>query len=46
MVPSAPASPTSNPLSPLRRHIGRPLGRVTVMSIIQPVRYALNQLAR
>jgi hypothetical protein len=27
MVPTAPASPTANPSRPLRRHIGRPLGR-------------------
>jgi hypothetical protein len=26
MVPTAPASHTTNPLYPLRRHIGQPLG--------------------
>jgi len=26
MVPTAPASPAANPLLPMRRHIGQPLG--------------------
>jgi len=37
MVPTAPTSPIVNPLDPLRRHIGQPLGSVVAILLVQRI---------
>ena len=43
MVPTAPTAPAGNPMHPVRRHIGHPLGRRAALIVVLPSNYSPKQ---